>query len=185
LTNNRVTFIKVLISRKESIIYDIPYKFKIEDSPSLDSSKPIIESKLLANLAQWSSFTQYYPFANNASSKFSVPLTPVLSIIYMETTHGWYDALADKIGMTKKSILPMNVNVVYWNQLFSRSEIEDVHKNILAGTFLLRRIIDHCENANVQRVASLYNSINYISTQDYGARAEEIQRVFTEHYVHK
>ena len=45
---NMTAFVNVEVSRKESVIYDIPYDFKILDDGFASSEKPFIESAFLA-----------------------------------------------------------------------------------------------------------------------------------------
>lgn len=64
----------------------------------------------------------------------------IRSIIYMETTHGYYDAPLALFGKNK-SILPMNINVEYWGGTFgSREKLSDPLENIRAGAEIIRRI---------------------------------------------
>lgn len=182
LFGNRTSHIKVYISRKESILYNIPYDFIVGENPEANPQEPIHESEMLANLTQGAKFSDYYPFANDAANRFNVPLDLILSIAYIETTHGWYDVVLEPFGKNK-SILPMNINVIYWDMLFTREEVRDVHQNFLAAAFLLRRIIDRCDKYNIRKISSLYNSINFTKVQDYGARVEQIRNIFIKKYV--
>lgn len=52
----------------------------------------------------------------------------VKAIMYMETTHGYYDAILELFNKNK-SILPMNINVDYWGSTFgSREELKKSRK---------------------------------------------------------
>jgi hypothetical protein len=104
-----------------------------------------------------------------------VPGRLIRAIMYIETTHGYYDAPLALIG-ENKSILPMNVNVDYWGDAFgSRAALNDPYENIRAGAEILRRIIANLpREASVRQIATLYNNINAESVTDYGARVDEI-----------
>lgn len=98
--------------------------------------------------------------------------------MYMETTHGYYDQLIAWSGQNA-SILPMNVNVGYWSELFTRDYLTDSQNSVAAGAFMLRRIIDRIGEladgtTRVQAISSVYNSLNVTEVTDCGARVAQI-----------
>ena len=99
----------------------------------------------------------------------------VKAIMYMETTHGYYDAILELFNKNK-SILPMNINVDYWGSTFgSREELKKPEKNIEAGVEIVDRIKKLLPaNASVEGIATLYNNINAKKVSEYGARVKAI-----------
>jgi hypothetical protein len=99
----------------------------------------------------------------------------VKAIMYMETTHGYYDAILELFNKNK-SILPMNINVDYWGSTFgSREELKNPEKNIEAGVEIVDRIKKLLPaNASVEEIATLYNNINAKKVSEYGARVKAI-----------
>jgi hypothetical protein len=99
----------------------------------------------------------------------------VKAIMYMETTHGYYDAILELFNKNK-SILPMNINVDYWGSTFgSREELKNPEKNIEAGVEIVDRIKKLLPaNASVEGIATLYNNINAKKVSEYGARVKAI-----------
>ena len=99
----------------------------------------------------------------------------VKAIMYMETTHVYYDAILELFNKNK-SILPMNINVDYWGSTFgSREELKNPEKNIEAGVEIVDRIKKLLPaNASVEEIATLYNNINAKKVSEYGARVKAI-----------
>lgn len=99
----------------------------------------------------------------------------ISAIMYMETTHGYYDAPLAWFGKNK-SILPMNINVDYWGNTFgTREELKNPETNIRAGAEMLYRIQSYLPpGAPVSHVATLYNNINAQQVSEYGARVQRI-----------
>ncbi|WP_179381503.1 hypothetical protein [Jannaschia marina] len=168
---NMTTTVTAEISRKMSIIYDIPYEFRIAENESADASRPFIESEVLANLTtDWNGLGEAMV---DAAERFGVPLGWVRAICWMEITHGHYDVLFEPFGMNA-TLRPMNINVEYWSRLFSRSDMEDMRESVTAGAFFLRRLRDRTTPETLRRVATLYNSTGETAVTDYGARVESI-----------
>lgn len=169
---NDTVIVTGFVSRKESIIYDIPYQFLIETNDRADGGEPWYE------ISGFNAVTENAAAIATASSRFTVPERLIKSIMYMETTHGYYDKLISWSGQNA-SLLPMNVNVEYWSKLFTRSYLADNENNVLAGTFMLRRIMDRTRElkdnaARLQAIFSVYNSLNVTRTTDYAARVMQI-----------
>ena len=94
--------------------------------------------------------------------------------MYMETTHGYYDAPLDLIGKNK-SIRPMNINVDFWGSTFgTRDDMKDPEKNIRAGVDMIQRIQANVPGASIEKLATLYNNINATTVSDYGSRVKKI-----------
>jgi hypothetical protein len=98
----------------------------------------------------------------------------VKAIMYMETTHGYYDAPLDWVGKNK-SIRPMNINVEFWGSTFgTREDMADAEKNVTAGVEMIARIQSNMPGAPIEKIATLYNNINATKVTDYGARVKKI-----------
>ena len=95
----------------------------------------------------------------------------VKAIMYMETTHGWYD----EYYPFNKSERPMNIHTEYWSDLgYSKEQLSDPAINIKVGVTLIRRISDRVRNPTVAKVASIYNVLGREKVNDYGARVQKI-----------
>lgn len=169
LASSETILVWALVTRKESIIYDIPYEFVVGGNVTATASAPLVE------ISAFSAVSENADYVRSSSAKFAVPESLVKSIMYLETTHGWYDAPLNWMEVNK-SIRPMNVNAAYWNELFLRDYLNDVQNNVDAGTFLLKRILERVPSREIAKVATLYNTINAQSVNDYGARVALIHR---------
>jgi len=118
---------------------------------------------------------KYSSLIDRIAGENGVDARLIRAIMYMETTHGYYDAPLSLIGQNK-SILPMNVNVDYWGPTFGdRKTLLKPYENIRAGAEILKRIISNLpQEAAIRQIATLYNNINASSVNDYGARVEKI-----------
>ena len=145
-----------------------PGAFGISDNPKASGAEPRIE---------WARFSQVN--ANSAiidkvAAEKKVDARLIKAIMYMETTHGYYDAPLDLIGKNK-SIRPMNINVDFWGSTFgTREDMKDPEKNIRAGVDMIQRIQANVPGASIEKVATLYNNIKAITVSDYGARVKKI-----------
>jgi hypothetical protein len=156
------------IDRRESIINDTPAVIPIQGNPDADSSKPWYE------WAGRSQVKKHDEIIIEVASSSGVDPNLIRAIIYMETTHGWYDAPLVWIGKNK-SILPMNINVGYWKNLgYSRDDLKDPQNNIEAGTKILKGIQDRIQPQTVEGTATLYNNLAADKVTDYGARVADI-----------
>jgi len=169
LPSSETILVWALVTRKESIIYDIPYEFVVGGNVTATASAPLVEISAL------SAVSENADYVRSSSAKFAVPESLVKSIMYLETTHGWYDAPLDWMEINK-SIRPMNVNAAYWSELFSRDYLSDVQNNVDAGTFMLKRILERTSSSEIAKVATLYNTINAQSVNDYGTRVSLIHK---------
>lgn len=89
----------------------------------------------------------------------------VKAIIWMETTHGWYD----EYSAEPKTIRPMNVHAEFWRGLgVRREELQDPAVNVRVGTDILRELWNRTEAPTPENVASLYNDLGADRVTDYG-----------------
>ena len=157
-------------ARKECLVREIKTcKFVVLENPDADGSEPIFE------IAAFSAVSRNSALIDRVSREMKVDGRLIRAIMYMETTHGYYDAPLAILGMNK-SVLPMNVNVEYWGSTFgSRQAMNDPYQNIRAGAEILKRIAANVPHgAPVRQIATLYNNINAQRISDYGARVEKI-----------
>jgi hypothetical protein len=73
--------------RKKSIIENTPAIFVIHDNPNAVGSEPLIEIDSQSKVSRWCSLII------QSAQKHCVDARLAMAIIYMETTHGWYDKL--------------------------------------------------------------------------------------------
>ena len=144
-------------------------KFVVKDNPNANGEAPLYE------LHMFSAVDQHSALIDRVAQETGVESRLIRAIMYMETTHGYYDAPVSWIGKNK-SILPMNINVEYWGTTFGdRASLARPYDNIKAGAEMLNRIIANLPHgASVRQIATLYNNINAGSVNDYGARVEAI-----------
>lgn len=147
--------------------------FDVKDNPDADGDMPFYEASHAPEIAK------YNVMIEAAGKAFQVDPDLIRAIMYMETTHGYYDKLRPWIGGENKSILPMNVNVAYWGDFVGdRDGLADPATNIRAGARMLRAIMNNLpKDAPISHIASLYNSHRAESVSNYGAR---VARIFDE-----
>lgn len=128
----------------------------------------------LKELASFSKVRPYDDYIEAAAAKYGVNPDLIRAVMYMETTHGYYDALVSPFNMNA-SILPMNVNTDYWGNTWgTREQLKSPQFNIDAGTKMLKVIIDRMDNPSVSQVATVYNDSKARSITDYGKRVQSI-----------
>ena len=161
-------FVQFKITRKQSILYDLPVQFKVGLNPSVEGDKPFYELKGESQVAAFTSMIEAEALRQGIDPNLAK------AIMYMETTHGWYDAPLAKLDKNR-SILPMNVRSDYWADLgFSREELKEPEHNISAGILLLKRIWDRVPDPSVEKVATLYQDLGATKVSKYGARVGKI-----------
>ncbi len=151
--------------RRRSILKDAPAVFEVEANPEANGSKPIYELHEMNEV-----FEHAVDILKEASAQ-DVDHRLVMAIVYMETTHGYYDQLHPR----PKTVLPMNVHVSYWSGFgWSREDLQVPATNIRAGVTLLKRISERVKEPTVAKVATLYNNLSAEQVSDYGARVQKI-----------
>ena len=143
--------------------------FMVSPNNAADGSEPLFE------FSAFSEVSRHAANIDKVSKELSLDADLIRAIMYIETTHGYYDAPLTLFGVNK-SILPMNVNVAYWGDTFgTRKELQRPYENIRAGGMILQRIIANLPaNASVSQIATLYNNINASKVSNYGARVQKI-----------
>lgn len=165
ISGDTTTIVDCLISRQESIIYNIKFYFYVQENNKLKQDTVWYE------VGYFEEVTDNIGSIDSSSKKFSIDSELLKSIIYMESTHGYYDAVFEAIPSKikeNKSIRPTNINVAAWPMLFTREEANNVVKNIDAGAYMLKLISDRVADKNILKIASLYNSINAKFVLQYG-----------------
>lgn len=165
ISGDTTTLVDCLISRQESIIYNIKFYFYVQENNKLKQDTVWYE------VGYFEEVTDNIGSIDSSSKKFSIDSELLKSIIYMESTHGYYDAVFEAIPSKikeNKSIRPTNINVAAWPMLFTREEANNVVKNIDAGAYMLKLISDRVADKNILKIASLYNSINAKFVLQYG-----------------
>lgn len=171
---NKTADVTLNITRKDSILYDIlPYRIYVAANEDADASRPWYESEAGAILT--SDMDGFASAMTEASSRFGVPRNWMLSIAWMEMTHGYYDEPLEWFD-ANDSLQPMNINISYWSRLFTRAQMTDTRENILAGGFMLHRLRARVHPMDLPRVATTYNGLGLQQINDYGARVESIHR---------
>lgn len=151
--------------RRDSIINKTLAVFPIAENAKAVGVKPVYE------LGSESQVAKYCGVIQQMARKHGVDPTLVMAIMYMETTHGWYDV----VNPMRKTILPMNIHYSYWKKLgVTPDKLEVPSYNIEYGVILIRRIRDRVENPSISKVATLYNFIGAENVSTYGARVAAI-----------
>lgn len=165
-----VDFIMATPAFKDCIAKNIKAcTFKVSPSKTADGSEPLLEFSAFSEVAR------HAANIDKLSKELNVDANLIRAIMYIETTHGYYDAPLSLFG-ANKSILPMNVNVAYWGDTFgTRQDLQKPYENIRAGGMILQRIISNLPaNSSISQIATLYNNINANTVSNYGARVQKI-----------
>ncbi|MDC5868805.1 hypothetical protein OPW39_08190 [Vibrio europaeus] len=186
-----IPIVNMASDRKHSVLKNTAAVFEISDNPNAKADAPLIEFDFFDEVDI--NETVIDAIANQVS----VDPRLLKAIIYMESTHGWYDranlALKEALkGLGQvylstlvprsKSYRPMNLYYAEWKSLCEdlgiseRDLIESPEKNIYLGATLLKRIQVRIENPNVEKIASIYNFLGAELVTDYGARVGVIYR---------
>ncbi len=154
-------------ARKKSIIDDTPALFNIEENSSALGSEPLIELEVASQVSKWCGLIQ------SLAIKHKVDPNLAKAIMYMETTHGWYD----KFYPFRKTILPMNVHYQYWRDLGATEEnLNCPFNNIEIGVILLARISARIKSPTPRKVATIYNFLGAEKVNKYGARVGKLMK---------
>jgi len=156
------------ITRKQSIIYDIPVKFKVAANRTADGSAPWYEASGMSEV------TKHAKIIEAEAQRQGVDPDLVKAIMYMETTHGYYDAIPAAVD-ANKTLLPMNIHTEYWKDLgFSRKQLKDSKTNIKVGVLLLKKFAERVEPKSIETIATVYQNLGATKVSNYGARVAKI-----------
>lgn len=150
--------------RYDSIVKNTPAIFPISDNPNAASSPPFYQLGLMSAVSKYDDHIQA------AAASYGVDVDLVRSIMYLETTHGYYDKVLEPFDKNT-SILPMNVQTPRWDSLgTSRAALKNPESNIDIGVKLISRIEARILDATPAKVGTLYNSLSQERVSDYGGR---------------
>jgi len=165
---NTSNWIRVGISRKESVLHDFLMRFNVKGNASARGNEPLYELDSMSDVAKHSRAI------TSEANRLGVDSDLVKAIMYMETTHGYYDAIPALIDKNK-SILPMNVRSGYWKNIgFTREELKQSNNNIAAGVYLIKQLSERVTPYSVEGLASLYQDLGTTQVTEYGARVKQI-----------
>lgn len=146
--------------RRESILMNMPGRFQVADSPGI-TGKP----NPIYSVNDLEETTGNLINIDRAALRYDLDPDFVRAIVWMESTHGWYDRFDPK----NKTIRPMNVHAKLWEQLgISRTDLDNPQLNIEAGVYILAQIWERTEDPNCEKVATLYNQLGATSVNQYG-----------------
>ena len=157
--------------RKQHVLAGGGALFSIAPNPNADATEPLHEWAWISQVED------YDAEINQVAAEVGIDPDLIRAIMYVETTHGWYGVPADLLRLSN-SILPMNVNMRFWGDVFGpRANLEVPLNNIRAGAAILRGIMGNLPaSASVAEIATLYNSLSATRVSDYGARVEAVFR---------
>jgi len=156
--------------RKPFVLAEGGSRFDVKPNPSANSDAPWYE------FPQFSEVGNFSREIEAAAAKEEIDPNLIRTIMYLETTRGWYDAFAFGSNST---VRPMNISVEDWGRAlgFSRSDLEKPSVNIEAGAKVLRGIVRNLPaGAPVSVIATLYNVLGAPQVNRYGARAQKVYR---------
>lgn len=182
--NSHEKFANSVAERKDAILNDrkLVY-FPVSKNPQASDGMPLNEFHSLNQVKKYESFIV------SSSEKYNVDPDLIRAIIYMETTHGYYDIPVSNLlrmlnldteniaNTVHKSILPMNINTAFWANYFgTREQLLEPRHNIDAGVRHLAQLSHFLKSDDVEKIASLYNNLATRRTNDYGKRVAKFYR---------
>jgi hypothetical protein len=154
-------FINDRDGRKRSIVENTPAIFQIVANQNAMGAAPFYEWEAQSEVGKWCGMIV------NLAMKYRIDPDLINAIMYMETTHGWYD----KINPARHTILPMNIHYQYWRELgVTKEMLECPYYNVEFGAIILSRIKDRLLDPTVEKIGSIYNFLGAEKVTDYGAR---------------
>ncbi|MBL1260939.1 MAG: hypothetical protein COB33_010460 [Thiotrichaceae bacterium] len=159
--------------RKISIIENTPAVFEISDDLNVVDTAPIYEIDSKSEVVRWCGLIIHVSERHNVDPRLA------MAIMYMETTHGWYEKLypnmLEKIYSIRKSVLPMNIHYHYWRKMgVTKENLNCPYYNIEFGVILLERIQNRIESPTIKKIASIYNFLGAEKITNYGARVAKL-----------
>jgi len=143
--------------------------FQIAPNPRAKEDAPWYEIPTFSSVDEYSTLVDRAAHDNNVDARL------IRAIMYVETTHGYYDKPFSWLGWND-TILPMNVSVKKWgNSMGGRTGLENAETNINAGAKILAGITKGLPSgSNVAQIATLYNNMRATKVSDYGARVAAV-----------
>ena len=146
--------------RRDSILKNTPGVFQVAPNPAAKPyANPVYARQDLEEV------TGNLLTIDKAALRYDLNPDFVRAIVWMESTHGWYD----RYDPHNKTIRPMNVHAKLWEQLgITRADLDNPELNIEAGVYILAQIWARTENPNYEKVAALYNMMSATKVDGYG-----------------
>jgi hypothetical protein len=149
-----------LKDRRHSIMANTPGIFIVDDS----ALAPPYKEALYA-LKDFEETTKNDALIQTAAIHEGLDPEFVRAIVWMESTHGYYDRLMPG----NKTIRPMNVHNTLWADLgISGDALKDKAMNIAAGARILSAIWERTQDPTPEKVATLYNQLGATKVNTYG-----------------
>lgn len=146
--------------RRNSIMANTPGIFIVDDSAVAPPYKEAIYA-----IQRFEEVTKNDQLIQGAAIHEGLDPDFVRAIVWMETTHGYYD----RLDPYNKTIRPMNVHNKLWRDLgISNDPLKDPTMNIAAGARILAAIWERTQNPTPEKVATLYNQLGATSVNTYG-----------------
>lgn len=137
------------MSRNQCIFNGGGCNFSVADNPNADGGAPWYEISAISPIEDYALTIEM------SANAFKVDQKLIGSIIFTETTHGYYDVLISQFDMNK-SIAPININVDYWGYVFGKRDyISNRYHNIGAGAKIHSAIKENMPNASIYQNATL------------------------------
>jgi RHS repeat-associated protein len=157
--------------RRAAVLRGTPGVIRIAKNPGVSANpNPLFAISAMEEV------TPNEKFIKAAALKHSLDPDVIRAVIWMETTHGYYDALTGVVR-EPKTIRPMNVHVEFWKDLpVTRKSLADPAQNIDAGARILARISSLVEDPTPEKILTLYNNIRADKVSQYGKTAAEYLR---------
>ena len=160
-------------SRKQSIVNDTPAIFNIEGYEKNKSDEiPYYQRHSIEEVTENSNLIDTIVPINAFTNDINHNRL-IRAIIYLESTHGWYDDYPI-VNFINKSFRPMNINYNYWIDLinqfhYTKDQVKyDKTINIEIGYEITKRIIERIENPSIEKIGSIYNSLGKEKISNYG-----------------
>lgn len=144
---------------RDAIVRNAPVKIEVRPSNAAAYPNPWYadpEQEMVTRFDGW---------VRDATRGSSVDPDLVRAIIWMESTHGWYD----RFSRSPSTILPMNVHASFWRDLgVSRSDLRTPELNIKTGVRLLEVLWRSVDQPSIEKVATIYNDLGREAVSGYG-----------------
>jgi hypothetical protein len=164
-----VPLLKTIAERRQSINANTPGRIVIEeDSAAQAKTDPFYA------ISSYEEVTENTKLIKLAASRYGLNENFLKAIVYIESTHGWYDRLE---GSHNKTIRPMNVHDELWSGMgIDRKTLLDKQYNIMAGAHLLWALWERVEDPSYEKVAQLYNQLGATKVGRYGKTVDRYRR---------
>lgn len=160
-------------SRRKFVLQGGGTQFFVSLNSSANAEAPWYERPEKSMVAAYNDGIEYI------ANREQVDADLIRAIMYVETTHGWYDELSQPLQLND-TILPMNVSVTKWGSAFNltRDDLEKPFTNIEAGVRIIKGIEANLPaRSPVSVIATLYNRLGATKVTDYGARVAAVYKL--------